>query len=726
MRFSSPVVCTLAVLSACAVNGSSVITAFTADPDTLQPGESTTLRWDAVNASGCVLSPGDLELPTTGSSTVTPSETTTYTLKCGRAKRTLEVVVSPVGRVTHFDVTPRTVMVDSPVHVTWQSANAQFCVLTPDQGLLPTSGAIEVVIAKATSFHMRCLNDGFNEPSESIRVTTTPATGVDMPTDLQLTPSDGALTISWQLAAGSANVFLSEDPEFVTNVTFTRQASPFTVTGLVNGTPYFVRLEGVAGTFRSLRTEPKSATPVAAPPLEDPLFAEQWHLAAINVAPVWAEGLLGDGMKVAVTDEGFDLAHEDLRLNVATLQSKDYAPIQRPWTAVHGTACAGLVGARNLNGTGIRGVAPHAQLRSFNVLQDASSLNIADAMRRDKDVLAVNTNSWGVGVGKGWLTSPDPLWLAAVEEGAVEGRQHKGVLYFFAAGNGGDASEGRFDDANFGGLSNQRFVFAVGGVDRSGRRLAFAERGANLLVVAQAGGGLVTTDVTGAWGSNTPGATDELSDRSYTRKFGGTSAATPIAAGVGALVLQARPELTYRDVRRVLAKSAKQCDPAHGDWQTTPAGLHVNHDYGFGLVDAAAAVALAKTIPLLGAESSVTETRTPALPIEDGTGVPTSSSITVADSGIGHLGFVQVEVTIPHTRSGDLELVLSKLGSVSSVLHPPHSCSATCTPIDGYAFGTVRHLDEPADGTWTLSVRDRVTGVSGTLDAWTLRLFGSP
>ena len=104
-------------------------------------------------------------------------------------------------------------------------------------------------------------------------------------------------------------------------------------------------------------------------------------------------------------------------------------------------------------------------------------------------------------------------------------------------------------------------MLAVGGVGDDGTG---GPQGANVLVAAPTQGAsphaITTTDITGAAGYNA-GSTNDLSDLDYTRTFNGTSAATPLVTGAVALILSVRPELTWRDVRRVLALSARKNDP---------------------------------------------------------------------------------------------------------------------------------------------------------------------
>ena len=142
---------------------------------------------------------------------------------------------------------------------------------------------------------------------------------------------------------------------------------------------------------------------------------------------------------------------------------------------------------------------------------------------------------------------------------------------------------------------------------------------------------------------------------------------------------------------------------------------------------------LARTIVPVGPEVAwAAPPMSPALAIPDNDATGASSALTVSGSGIGHVETVEVELTIAHTRTSDLEILLQKSGGAQDVLHPLHTCTdpnsgspTPCTQIDAFVFTSVRHLDEPADGPWTLIVRDRAAGITGTLTSWKLRLYGS-
>jgi kexin len=273
-------------------------------------------------------------------------------------------------------------------------------------------------------------------------------------------------------------------------------------------------------------------------------------------------------------------------------------------------------------------------------------------------------------------------------------------------------------------------------VGRDGKKPDYAEGGANVLIVAPTEGNdnvaLTTTDITGTAGYNDGTDPSEHRNINYSKTMNGTSGSTPIAAGVGVLVLQVRPELSWRDVRRVLALSARKNDATSPGWTDNGAGLHVHHSYGFGVVDANAAVLLARTIVPVGPELTFEgPVLQPAQAIPDNDAAGISSTTTVAGSGIGHVESVEIEISIAHTRTADLEITLRKVGGAADVLYPLHTCvddqnfnPAPCSAIDAFVFNSVRHLDEPADGQWVLTVKDRATGTVGTLTSWQLRLFG--
>lgn len=194
-------------------------------------------------------------------------------------------------------------------------------------------------------------------------------------------------------------------------------------------------------------------------------------------------------------------------------------------------------------------------------------------------------------------------------------------------------------------------------------------------------------------------------------------------------MLQAKPNLGWRDVRYILATTARMNDPGViNGWTTNVAGHPVNHKYGFGVVDATAAVALA-TDPgwnNLGPQLSYTtavKTVGTAIP-DDGT--VTSSTITIPANpgGIQQLESVEIIFNASHEYSGDLKVTLTRPGGTESVLAETHFCDGQCSQYNAWVFSSVRYLDEAADGSWSLNVSDGDQSASGTFDSWQLKLYG--
>ena len=474
--------------------------------------------------------------------------------------------------------------------------------------------------------------------------------------------------------------------------------------------------------------------------INDPLYACQWHLNSrdsadmdINVEAVWADSITGAGINVVVVDGTIDYSHDDLSANINSSLNHDYGARSNAYrpSEHHGTNVAGVIAARD-NTIGVRGVAPRATIYGHNLLADgqiyATDVNEANAMVRNRVATAVSNNSWGPVDGYGFDHAP-AVWEIAIDSGVTQGYAGKGVFYAWAGGNGGRPGVGfkRGDNSNFDEYANYYGVTAVCAVDDDGAKAAYSEQGANLWVCAPSDGGdrgIVTT---------------ENSDR-YINDFGGTSSATPKVAGVAALLRYANPDLTWRDLKLILAASARQNDASNAGWEEGARKYgstddsdryHFNHEYGFGVVDAAAAVALAQdwsNLPEFQDASSASGTLNRT--ILDYTPSGISHSVSVS-SDMEFTEFVEVNVAIDHRFWRDLRIELvSPAGSVSTLAVPAVYIDTPVRPPDStlspgtFRFGSAKHLGEDPNGAWTLRVADELEPGQGTLTSWSIKVYG--
>ena len=461
----------------------------------------------------------------------------------------------------------------------------------------------------------------------------------------------------------------------------------------------------------------------------DPLFPDQWHLLNagqsggtpgedLNIVSAW-DTATGISSLVAIVDNGVDVLHPDLADNIDAAVSYDFNDNDddpRPGcNAGHGTTVAGISGAVTNNQLGVSGVAPGATLGAIRLTAAPfSDEDTADALIHRLDLVDIYNNSWGPRDNGRTIEGPGILTSAAIEFGIRYGRLGLGAIYVWAGGNGGRNG----DDANFDGFVNSRYTIGVGASNNLGWASAYSERGACILVNAPSSGGLMsitTTDISGSCG---------LEPGDYTFSAGGTSASAPMVAGVVAMMLEVNPSLTWRDVQHVLLLSAAQNDPDDAGWTLNGAGLPVHYRLGFGRVDAAAALELAadwsNVVPPLLPVVSFEDSASVAEPIPDGDPGGVQLMLDTPDRFVAEQ--IEVTVDITHARRGDLEIVLTSPVGTESILASRRT--ADFGEDLNWRFMTVRHWNEPTEGVWTLTVRDRANGVAGTINSWRLAIHG--
>ena len=481
---------------------------------------------------------------------------------------------------------------------------------------------------------------------------------------------------------------------------------------------------------------------------DDPLFTNQWHLlntgqngatpgSDVNITNVW-ERYRGSNTVIGIFDDGFDITHPDLIDNLLTNMaynpidgSQDVTP--RPGD-FHGTAVSGVAAARGNNSEGLSGAAPNASIVpirfDFNV--GMSPLQIAEGLLHSNDIVQVHNNSWGINTSF-FLYELDPAESNAFYTANTFGRGGRGTIYVYSAGN--DAQSG--DDVNYSGFTKHMSTIAVAALNDLGRRASYSTYGAATVISAPAGldstrfQGTSTTDVQGTNGYN-PTTTFPLGDYTnlnYTANFNGTSSAAPLTTGVIALILEANPNLGWRDVQEIVMRSASLTDTNHFDWITNAAGFHFNHEYGAGIINADAAVMLATNWTNLGLRTNISFTLTnlsDIIPDFDPAGVTKTFTVTNHDLRLEH---VQLHVNASHISRGDLEITLTSPSGTESILARTHFDS---NPDYDWTFYSVRNWGEFASGgsgntnnQWSVTIRDQRPGASGFLSNLRLTLHGT-
>ncbi len=522
----------------------------------------------------------------------------------------------------------------------------------------------------------------------------------------------------------------------------------------------------------------------------DPLFKQQWWLfntgqgvinnqvqpgtpgIDLNVIPLWPD-YTGRGVKVGVIDSGVDADHEDLARNydrrIDQPDNIGTGPLPQPVGDVHhGTSVAGIIAAQR-NGIGTVGVAYEATIASFTFFDSITSLQ--SAVNFD-----VSSNSWGPNLLLDANVNTDSgvfFGAQGIENAVTEGREGLGTVFAFAAGNersdvnpnlGAFPVHQKGSNANYSNYANNRHVIAVAAINNNGVVADYSNPGAPLIVSAfgDSPASIVTIDRTGDVGYNPSlNFSPNFVNANYHNAFNGTSSATPMVSGVVALILEANPNLGYRDVQEILAYSARQTDPTNkateefnfsndfwtfnGATNWNGGGLHISHDYGFGLIDATAAVRLAESWEMqhTAANETVREVSL-SLPSE-GLEIPDNQpdnpliqTFTISE-GID-IDKIELDIQIEHGQFQDLVVTLISPDGTESVLmdRVPYvtnnyqgDTGFKNNSLD-YILTSSRHWGETGAGVWTLSIADFSdendplnTGENGTSGNNVGQLFGA-
>ncbi|KAG6916651.1 hypothetical protein DXG01_005937 [Tephrocybe rancida] len=473
--------------------------------------------------------------------------------------------------------------------------------------------------------------------------------------------------------------------------------------------------------------------------ITDPMFSKQWHLVndefpehMMNVTPVWQMGFTGKGVISSLVDDGLDYTSEDLKDNFDADDSYDFndhepLPTPKKFDDHHGTRCAGQIAAVKNNACGV-GIAYESKVAGVRILSGPiSDVDEAAALNYGFHNVSIYSCSWGPPDNGQAMEGPGYLIDKAVVNGINNGRAGKGSIFVFASGNG--AASG--DQCNFDGYTNSIYSVTVSAIDYKGLHPYYSEPcAANLVVAYSSGSGkhIVTSDK----GKN-----------ECTQSHGGTSAAAPNAVGVFALALEARPDLSWRDVQHLCVETARMINPEDPDWEATANGRLYSYKYGFGVLDAGRYVTAAQSWQLVKPQAWF---ETPAIQLNGGAmdtdenysggqfigkgGITSTMSITkemLQENNFEALEHINVKVWINHKTRGDVEVELISPKGITSVLAKRRIGDRAASGFPGWKFMSVKHWGEDPVGDWTIKVTDQETPETsnGTFLGWNMKFWGS-
>ncbi|CDR40602.1 CYFA0S05e02322g1_1 [Cyberlindnera fabianii] len=433
--------------------------------------------------------------------------------------------------------------------------------------------------------------------------------------------------------------------------------------------------------------------------INDPLFSAQWHLINgpypghdVNVTGVWAQNITGHGIVAAVIDDGLDYESADLKDNFFAKGSWDFNANQqlpKPTLAddYHGTRCAGEIAAVKNDVCGV-GVAFDAKVAGIRILSgEITTEDEAAAMVYGLETNDIYSCSWGPSDDGKTMQAPDMLVKNAIRRGITEGRDGKGAVYVFASGNGGMKG----DNCNYDGYTNSIYSITVGAIDHKGIHPPYAEACSAVLVVTYSSGSgehIHSTDIRGKCSDN----------------HGGTSAAAPLAAGIYTLVLEANPELTWRDVQYITIESSVTVNENDGQYQDTPVGKY-SHKYGFGKLDAGALVELAKNWKNVNEQINATTEV-----YEPNTGVAkeyTHEFDVDILNDFKNLEHVILTLNMDTSIRGQVSIDLESPSGIVSNLGVVRQRDMSNEGFSNWNFMSVAHWgDESAAGKWKLKVKN--------------------
>lgn len=543
----------------------------------------------------------------------------------------------------------------------------------------------------------------------------------------------------------------------------------------------------------------------------DPLYRYQWHLENtkqtsfstssgllgfdINHASLLSKDINGSGVLIAISDSGIEIDHEDLAANYQTGISKNFQ-LAAPFDGdpvpdfdddedMHGTAVTGIIAAVAKNSIGGRGVAPSAKFGGFNILANGVTQDLTKILFQMTGPFDIFNYSYGT-EQKFYLPFASDAERTAIinayKTGVTSGRSGKGAIYVKSAGNDYAIDFSEYEvvwedfilgNATFSENNNYPYTIITAAVNANGESSSYSSPGPNLWISAPGGEygfdspAIVTTDFSGCTKGSSKkeskindfekGVNTLNKNCNYTSTMNGTSSAAPNISGVVALMLQANPNLKWRDVKHILASKAAMVDFSTDNikhplgtsydltghvyqqgWKKNAANFWFHNYFGFGMVDAEASVEMAKTYNLDLGEFKDT------LNLNDGnwlyssgnlnSAIPNNSATGTQNNILVKHNFiveaVQIKVNVLHDYVSNLGIELTSPSGTKSIITNINSNvlneNLTDTILLSNAF-----YGEKSSGNWTLKVIDGAnknpdgsSGTSGTLVNWSINVYG--
>jgi kexin len=486
----------------------------------------------------------------------------------------------------------------------------------------------------------------------------------------------------------------------------------------------------------------------------DKFFDKEWHIISLGttvndsgVATIVGNDLAikelyhkymgynnGNNIIVQVVDTGVDADHEDLVANMDMSRSlngdKQGDPSALTDTEVntHGTMVAGIMAARAFNEKGVRGIIPFAKIAGSNWMdnQTYEGLEAAWLSGDGANEIAVSNNSWGS------YYDPNTLYEQIMQKGVADLRDKKGRVYVMSAGN----EREEYGNANLQYSASNRYPIIVASIKHDNTYASYSSPGSNILVSGYGGEyyqlapTIASTTIMGT--SKNSGDINEKTtwsndtNQNYTFAMNGTSAAAPVVSASIALVLEACPDLTWRDIKYLVAKNATQIDTSNTSWVQNGAGLWHSIDYGFGLINPKAMIdecSVGYTNLPAEKTQSVSKTFNTLIPDDENT---YSFSLDLKDSSIT-IEWVEVTIDNDSSYASDYKIdLVSPSGTKTNIVFANKvSQDYSKAWMDGgFRFGSAAMIGESSQGTWRVDITDMSSGDSGTLKSIDLKVYG--